>query len=121
MKRYAYWITINGLLAAALYFGMVEQVKGAQNIVVFYSWFIFLVAVLSLAPPVWKALAAKPESLPPQGWRVFDISCDVGVVIILVWVGWMWTAGAYLAHIVFLQAAISAAKQHVFDTLKQES
>jgi hypothetical protein len=113
------WTAVNSLFAAALYFAFVENVQGAQNIVQFYVWFAFIISLLSVVPAVWQKMAENPDGLTPQAWRVVDVIYDTAVVIILVWVGWMWMAALYLIHIFFIQGAITQAKQHVFELLKE--
>jgi hypothetical protein len=121
MKRFFYWSGTNGLFATAMYFAFAEQVQGAANLVMFYVWFLFIVSCAALVPAVWKALAAKPETLPPKYWRIIDVTFDTACLLIFVWQGWFVIGTVFLLHVVFMQAAITAAKQHVFDLLKENN
>jgi hypothetical protein len=118
MKQTLRWATINTLFAAVLYFAFVQNVAGAQNVVQFYAWFGFAISLLMLVPAAHEALAKSPEKIPGSLHRTIDVTYDTAVVIILVWVGWQWTAAAYLLHIFLMQSMITRAKESIFDTLK---
>lgn len=97
---------------------IVEQVAGAQNLVQFYVWFIFLVSLLTAHPEVSKVLAKSPEIIPSKTHRTIDVTFDTLAVISLVWYGWMVTASILLAHIFLVQWSLTAAQNYVLELLK---
>lgn len=47
----------------------------------------------------------------PEWFVTLDTVFDVAVVVFFVWLGWGWTAGAHLAHIIGISAIRTMAKK----------
>lgn len=91
------WALLNGILGAFVWFGVVQGHSGLGNVVVFYSWFCVVLAVVG-AGVLFLGVATNALSpLPPFSVpRWVDIGFDLTITGAMVWSGWMFTAMAYL-------------------------
>ena len=98
MKKFLWWLAINGGFAAAVWFGVVGGVEGALHVAKFW---VFAVAVpmglLGLTDALQKWLAAAPQHRPAQhaaqrviGWFALGAFVWGGhVVTAVAWAFWM--------------------------------
>lgn len=117
MKRTIRWTATNALFLVFGYLALVQDINGAKNVLQFYIWFAFATSILVLTPPGIKQMSEHPEKMPSRTWQVIDVIFDTACIIVLVWYGWVWASIAYLLHMLFMQAAISNAKDHIFRLL----
>ena len=107
MARTTTWVVFNGVFAASLWYGQVEQVSGAWNVAVFIIWFSFVGSLCSVPETVRRAMQDKGPSVPV----IVDALFDIAVVAFLVWFGHWWLATTYVVHSVLLQAAYKTKPQ----------
>ena len=103
--KIARWVAINGAFVAFMYMAFVENISGAQNVVQFFAWFSFVVGAIMFHPEA-PALYAKDNEAPSAWYVIVDGAYDIAVAVTFVWVGWIWTAIAYLI------AALSMTNLH---------
>ena len=93
MDRRIDWIVANGAFAAALYFGIVEQVDWLHYGLAAYVWWMLL-----------SCVAALPKGSLVRGVASGGVSqlCvaafDLGVLAAMFLAHWYWTAFAYAAY-----------------------
>lgn len=100
MKQITIWLVVNSIFATAIYFGLYEGVKGAENIAQFIAW-LTIVASFLLTTDVAVTLRVT-KGIPFSVPAIVDIIFDISVVTAFVWFGWFWTAAFYSVHIVLL-------------------
>jgi len=83
----------NGAFAAALYFGIVEQVGWVQYGLTAYAWWMLLGCVAALSKgPLLRGIALG--GVPQACVAIFDL----GVLAAMFLEHWYWTAFAYAAY-----------------------
>ena len=97
IKRIAYWLAFNGIFAAAVYFGVVKGVTGAQRIASFMIWTTFTMSFAWFSDDVVRY--AQKAGVPVS--RGINFAYDIAILAVLVWFGWGWSAGAYAIHMLF--------------------
>ena len=98
MKRILEWLAINTIFVIALYFALFENVIGAQRLVIFFTWFTAISALMVMHPDTTATLRKTGRAIP--AW--IDAMYDAAVLGLLVWFGWWWTAIGYLIHVSLL-------------------
>ena len=101
MKQFKYFI-INGIFAACIYFGLFENIEGAKNLTLFIAWLSIIMSMFMLTDAAQEALVKQGGPSVP---RWFDITLDIAVIGIFVWLNWTWTAAGYTLHMFMLIAA----------------
>ena len=67
MKKILWWLAMNGGFAAAVWFGFIEGIEGAQYLAKFWVWAVaVLMGPMALTDALQKKLAAKPPTLPAR-------------------------------------------------------
>lgn len=101
MKKILWWLALNGGFAAAVWFGFIEGVEGAQYVAKFWVWAVALpLGLLALTDDMQQKLAVEP----PQpfrrtvahlvGWLALGVFVWNGhIATALAWAFWM-LAGA---------------------------
>jgi hypothetical protein len=115
LKALFKYIWSNGLFAILLYYALVEDVSGAQNVVIFFIW---LLTLISLFLTTDDGLKAFLESVQKNGSFVLsspvaefiDSVYDVAVLMTLIWYGWIWMGVFYFIHMAAQHGTISKAK-----------
>ena len=87
------WTAINGAMFACLWVGLNGYSQGVLNIGLFFTWFSILASLLLLSTDVREEMEA--DYSVPQ-W--VDVTFDVSVIMLLVFHGYMFTAGMYVVH-----------------------
>ena len=95
-KRIAIWLAFNGVFAAAIYFGVVEGIAGAQRIASFMIWALFALSFCLLS----DEMVRNAQKEPPAASQSVNFVYDLAVLGVLVWFGWGWSAAAYAIHMV---------------------
>lgn len=96
-------------MLACAYYGAVEGIPGAQNMLMFFIWAICLpIGLLALHPTMHKSLAEKPPTPIASG-----LSHCVGFAIlgILIWTGHMATGVAWGFYLFCAAVANHEAKK----------
>lgn len=98
--KWAKWTVVNSAALAVMYYGLVLGVEGAANLAQFYVWATFTLSLVLLSDDVVRDLQ-KSSGLPVvMAW--LGLSVDFLIVAVLVWYGWMWSAAAFLVHMVLM-------------------
>lgn len=98
MKRKLLWIIFNFGAAVLFWYGCIEGVQGAKNLLLFMVWFNFVVCWAILSDEVRKTIVEKGRTFP--AW--FTVTFDIAMTAALVWVG-MWATGTAYALSALLQ------------------
>lgn len=101
------WAFFNGIFCAVAYLAMFEDSKGAGNVLIFWTWFSFLVTTRFFTKEVQTALKKTPISIP----AAVDGTFDVLITLVLLWQGWIVTAVVYFLHFLLLQSARAKAEE----------
>lgn len=97
MKEAAIRLTLCAVFGALLWFGFVEDVQGAANIVTFYVW-----AMLPLAILMWWGPKTATSVRPANSVeKLLMRTTNIGALILLIWTGHPWTAGAWAFAMLF--------------------
>lgn len=91
-KRAAWWAITNAGLISLAYFGVNGDVGCAR--VLHFLAPIYALALFAVFLP--DAEIAKQKPLPVPSW--LNALSGWGLVLFLVWHGWIWTALAFVAH-----------------------
>lgn len=100
--KFQRWFFINGLFVFVLYLAVYKNIIGAERIIIFLTWTMFLVAALSCHPDVIKKLREKKKAVLFTVPFWVDLTYDIIITLVLIWYGFTATAAAYLGHIVCL-------------------
>ena len=93
MKKVFWWLAMNGGFAAALWFGFVEGVDGAQYVAKFWVWAVAVpMGMMALSDTLQKKLAAEPPTPARAVVQHFIAWFALGVFI---WHGHIATAVAW--------------------------
>lgn len=66
MKKFLLWLAMSGGFAAAVWFGFIECVEGAQYLAKFWVWAVALpMGLASLTDAVQKKIAGEPPTPTP--------------------------------------------------------
>lgn len=88
------WGTEHALFMAVLVAGMVFDVKGAANVALWFAWLNIFLGLFLLCDDVCERLRARGRSVPAP----VAVGCDIVVVVLMVWHGWMVTAAGWMLH-----------------------
>jgi hypothetical protein len=92
------YIVINSIFAACLWFGVLGESDGAENVALFIAWTISLFSLFTLSDKFMTPFLEKgmPRSVPQ--W--FDAGFDIAVVMVFVWDGRFIIGFFYLLHLI---------------------
>ena len=96
------YLLINGGLVVSLYFGMVSGITGAMNVGLFILWVTIIISGFLLIEDVRKEenVVTALQNLPVP--RSIDRIFDIGIVLSLVWYGWIITGIGYFIHMIII-------------------
>ena len=100
------WIAMNALMAAALWWGLVEGVAGAKNVGLAMVWWVVVCSLATTGTEFRKELAKK--EMFPSVPRWIDGGFDIAIAVLLLWHGLMITGIAYAISGVLNSAMYSA-------------
>ncbi len=103
------YIIGNGVLAAMLWLGTVEDIPGARNIAIFMAWFMFIVSLGMLSDRTVIKVAPKLINMPVLVW--FDVVLDCVLLALMLWHGWWVTSVAFTMHCVLMAFGRNRAKE----------
>ncbi len=107
LKKILKYTLINIVFVAAIYYGFVEHVEGAERLALAIAWFIIICSWAALSDQVIELLSKNPPVIP----RSIDITFDFLVCAAFIWFGAVWTGAFYLIHIfLIMEAREKAAK-----------
>lgn len=98
MIKFLTYLLLNGIVAALLWFGLVEGVQGAQNVGIFAIWVMSILSLFFGMEDVVKSVSKTGFSAPY--W--FDVLFDLFIVGLLTWHSCYWSGAAYLVHMVMI-------------------
>jgi hypothetical protein len=110
VKRFAQWFISRAILAACLWFGLVDGVQGARNVGIVMVW-VFIVTVLVIASSRLVEQAAKNPEIAPAVPMWFNVSFDFTIAGFLVWHGFIATGVTYLLHVGVYLSAVDRIKK----------
>lgn len=102
MKRIVTWALGNGSFALFLWLWLVEGIRGAHSVAVFYIWATFCISLFMLSAKVRESLAGTVKVARWFVW--FDALFDVAVILALVWNGEILLGSLYLVHALLLSS-----------------
>ena len=106
-KRIFVWVAINGGMAAAMWYGIVENVDGARNVFMFMVWLSFVASLFLMSEEMQKHIKKRGRSVP----RWMSVPYDIAVTMFMVWFGLWWSGAAYcIASLMQEGAFINAEK-----------
>lgn len=63
MSKFLWWVALNGGFAAAVWFGFIEGIKGAQHVAKFWVWAVAVpFGLMAITDALQKKLAAEPPT-----------------------------------------------------------
>ena len=83
-----------------MYYGLWKGIEGAANIAQFYVWFAFTISLFMMSDDVVRSLQEKNGLPVIPAW--LDGTVDFLMVAALAWHGWMWSAAAFIAHMMLM-------------------
>lgn len=107
IKRAAMWAANNAAFGYLLWLATFRKVEGAENVVVFWTWFLTIVSFAYLTDGVLSKMAEIGPTVP----AAIDVAFDLAVICTMVWYGWSITGMAYMLHFVLLRCAWSLAEK----------
>jgi len=104
------WLIINGGFSGFLYFGFIEGIEGAVNVVIFIAFAYMIFSLFLFNADVQKAIKEKLEKDGVSVPRWIDIVFDISATLFLIWHGAIFTGIAYGIHTILIAAAIEKTK-----------
>ena len=95
------WALINGLFAACLYYGFIENIDGAYNVAMFLAWATVITSLFVSSDGVVKKMKDGGRSVTMG----IDVLFDTVVILVFAWFGAWVTATGYFLHAILQQAA----------------
>jgi hypothetical protein len=93
LKKWFWWLVLNGGFAGAVWFGFVEGVQGAQYLAKFWIWAVAVpMGLMAFTDSLQKKLATEPRT-PVRGFVQRLIAW--GALGVLIWHGHIATAAAW--------------------------
>jgi len=99
MNKTLWWLAMNGGFAAAVWFGFIEGVEGAQYLAKFWVWAVAVpMGLISLTDSMQKKIAAEPDQRRPVrrtvqhlvGWFALGVFIWHGhIATAVAWGFWM--------------------------------
>lgn len=99
VSRIVKWVIINVAVAALIWFGVINNVEGAGNVLGAWAVFTFLVSCGTHMDAVVNAARYRSRAVDKNIQTVVDL----GMIGCLVWFGWFWTAAAMLGSYLNMQ------------------
>ena len=123
LKQRIAWVIMNGLFYVALYFGAFEGNSGATNIVVFFSWYMFIIWLITYLGVTTDKDGKYKEKIPTlerrfPAWVVFIY--DAVSVLVMVWSGWILTSIVYILGAIFEYTAMEAVEEKKKEMAKDQ-
>lgn len=91
------WLLVKVLFAALLYLTFAHGSIGAGRVVQFYTWLCFVISLSAFNDD--NVRKQQAFGMPTPGW--LSGLTTAAFAITLIWFGWGWTAGAFLAAAAF--------------------
>lgn len=115
--RFICAFSLASLMLFLTVFGFMYEIEGAQNIVIFWGWFVAALSTAALSDGVIEDIAKNPRAMPEWLDSMFHIS----IIGILVWSGAFFTATAWTIGYVVFGIARNKADELIKDqSLPQE-
>ena len=103
--KFLRYTAINVLFVVLIYLALFEKMSGAENLLIFMIWLLFIVTSLSSTDGGFKIFMdsiSKPGKLPAvmtfYPVKKFDRLLDIAIVGTLIWHSWWWMGILYLIH-----------------------
>jgi L-asparagine transporter-like permease len=112
-----FWLTLNGLLLAGLWFGFVYGIQGAQNIGMFLVWACIATSFIMLSKTVQYKHAEKNIKGTIPTWINFPL--NVCILIFLLWFNQIFVAIFWAIHM-FLMVGFKEVVKELKEKLKKE-
>jgi glycerol-3-phosphate acyltransferase PlsY len=100
MKRIFKWIAFNGVMAVAVYFGVVKHVEGVERIAYFAAWVAVVMSCFQVAPSIQAAMAKRGRTV--SAW--IDVPFDIMIALVFIWDAAWITDSFYFLHMIIQQA-----------------
>lgn len=95
MKKWFWWLVLNGGFAGSVWFGFVEGVQGAQYLAKFWIWAVAVPVSLVMFTDVMQQKLAEDRSGPGPVTAFAQRAISLGALGILIWHGHIVTATAW--------------------------
>lgn len=121
MMKTIKYILVNSAFAACLYFGLYENVEGAENVAVFYAWLMFFCSTMMVTDVGKKSIK---DNLSKNGLsvpRALDAIFGIAATCAFVWYGFVWTGLFYLIHAILTHSVLSEILKEIKEECKNES
>jgi len=113
MNRILKWILLNGALLTCVVLAF-RGIKGAQNIVLFYSWIVLPLQILwqTISSPKLDKLRekARKDGRSVPAWM--SVGADLASIGFMLWMGWFATPVIWLVGVI--------AEAHFYDNTETE-
>lgn len=93
-KHTVWWAVFQLLWWTLFYFGFLQDVQGAENVLLFWTWLNAFGAINLLLASTLKEERTKTQA--PLWRQTSNKVLYLFMIVALVWVGAFWTAGAVL-------------------------
>jgi len=93
MKKIKY-LVVNGVFCVLMYLAYFKDIKNAENVVIFWSWFLFVLSLFAITDDGVKSFSKTKRSFPE--W--VDLTFDTIFIGVFIWFGSFFTGTAYLMH-----------------------
>ena len=111
VKKFLWWAAMNGGFAAAVWFGFIEGVDGAQYLAKFWVWAVALpLGLVALTDEMQKRLGAEPSENALR--RAVAHAIAWAALGVFVWHGHVATAAAWGFWMVAGYVAREGAQKH---------
>ena len=110
MKKILWWLVLNGGFAAAVWFGFIEGVEGAQYVAKFWVWAVTVpMGLMAFTDAMQKKLAAEPPQPLRSKVQHLIAWCALSV---FVWHGHIATAVAWGFWMLAAEVCRNGVKKH---------
>jgi len=121
MKKWFWWLVLNGGFAGSVWFGFVEGVQGAQYLAKFWIWAVAVpVGLVMFTDVMQQKLAEKLAEERPRPARAFaQRIISWGALGVLIWYGHIVTATAWAFCMLAAYICRQGVKKRRFEVASQ--
>lgn len=101
------WFAFNFAGSALMYWALVLENVGAQRVLIFLVWAMFLVSFVAFHDETKKKMREKGRSV--SAW--VDGSYDLAATLVFIYFGWWFTGIAYFLHFIIAQSVYEEPKK----------
>lgn len=103
MKEYLHWFLINGIFGAFVYFGFYQDIDGAKNVAIGFTWLTFILSLFFLSTEISdKCITESIEKGKKGIYMPLMYIFDLAILSCFFWYGVTFTAIAYFLHMILI-------------------